>query len=234
MDKMTEDSKLLDNKILCKCGCNELIPRYDKKHRPRSFVKGHGIGRRPKPIQQAVICNCGCGTAKLLYDKKSRPRPFINGHQNRGRKYKVLEVKEGKNYCLCGCGIEIPWYGKRNRQRKYKLGHRLSKHGQFKSGKEHPFWNDGRTINEGGYKFVKVKGHPRGWTKSDYVREHVLVIEDYLTKSFGYKTYLDIGWDIHHKNKKKWDNRIENLQIMDPLSHQIHHLLEKKYGSTQY
>lgn len=84
-------------------------------------------------------------------------------------------------------------------------------------------------IGSQGYVGTLMPGHPRA-NKRGYVYEHITVVENYLSEAMGVKVYLDKGFDIHHKNKIKTDNRIENLEVMLPRDHSIHHMIEKRIG----
>lgn len=57
-----------------------------------------------------------------------------------------------------------------------------------------------------GYIQIEVKNHPKAY--KGFVSEHILVMESYLGR------YLPDGSVVHHRNKKKSDNRIENLLLM--------------------
>ena len=68
-------------------------------------------------------------------------------------------------------------------------------------------WRGGRTRHSRGYVLVSAPGHPRGATTSDYVFEHILVMEEKLGR------YLLPKENIHHLNGVKDDNRVENLEL---------------------
>lgn len=67
-------------------------------------------------------------------------------------------------------------------------------------------WKNGKTIHTKGYVRIRNTTHPRA-IKSGYVFEHILVMEQHLSR------YLEPCEKIHHKNGIKNDNRIENLEL---------------------
>lgn len=58
-----------------------------------------------------------------------------------------------------------------------------------------------------GYRFVKVPEHPVARTSDGYVAEHRLVMEQHLGR------ILKGIESVHHKNGRRADNRIENLEL---------------------
>lgn len=77
-----------------------------------------------------------------------------------------------------------------------------------RKGPENPYWNGGRyKDNSSGYIWVYNPKHP-SCTKKGYVLEHRLVMEKFISR------YLRSNEIIHHRNKLKNDNRIENLEII--------------------
>ena len=71
-----------------------------------------------------------------------------------------------------------------------------------------------------GYIKVYVPDHPLA-TKDGYVMEHILVME----KSIG--RYITRDEVVHHKNKIRDDNRLENLQLMTFKEHASYHSKER-------
>jgi hypothetical protein len=82
--------------------------------------------------------------------------------------------------------------------------------------------NGGRLVNKYGYVRIWSPNHPNHDSKG-YVVEHRLIMEKYLGR------YLTKDEDVHHKNKNKSDNRIQNLQLLSSRSqHLITHVDERR------
>lgn len=73
-------------------------------------------------------------------------------------------------------------------------------------------WNIRKIINKGDYKYALVPEHPNA-TKNGYVLLHRVVIENHLGR------LLNNDEVVHHKNHNKFDNRIENLEVMNRTEH---------------
>ena len=71
-----------------------------------------------------------------------------------------------------------------------------------------------------GYKKVYVPEHPNA-TKDGYVMEHTLVVEESIGR------YLREDEVVHHINKIRNDNRIENLKLMTTSEHCSFHMKER-------
>lgn len=90
-----------------------------------------------------------------------------------------------------------------------------------KSGEFNHFWGNGRRKCQG-YIHIYKPSHPSA-TKRGYVPEHRLVMEQYLGR------YLTKKEVVHHKNRIRDDNRIENLELMESQSaHYTEHLTGNK------
>lgn len=81
----------------------------------------------------------------------------------------------------------------------------------------------GRLITHSGYVKIKTPDHPRADSKG-YVHEHVLVMEAHIGR------YLSEDEVVHHKDRAKANNHIDNLQFMTDKEHRALHLREKDSG----
>ena len=118
--------------------------------------------------------------------------------------------------CACGCGGIISRYSKHTQLQKY-----IKNHGNGLAN-----YKGGRHPDKDGYMLILKKGHHRSNTEG-YVREHILVYEDH------YKCCIIPGAVIHHINKIRDDNRIENLELMFNSSHTYHHHHKGKIVSQE-
>lgn len=84
-------------------------------------------------------------------------------------------------------------------------------------------WKGGRWIKDSGYIFVYTPDHPYS-NPNGYVFEHRLIMEKHIGR------YLTKDEVVHHINKDKQDNRIENLQLMTRSKHMK---LEMQYRKIQ-
>jgi hypothetical protein len=74
-----------------------------------------------------------------------------------------------------------------------------------KTGNKHWNWKGGRT-SQGKYVRIKNRSHPNS-NMLGYVYEHRLIIEKYLGRLLKRKE------TVHHINKNRKDNRLENLML---------------------
>ena len=95
---------------------------------------------------------------------------------------------------FCGCG----------RQKQVKS--RTCADCRPNSGEFNGYWKGGRSRHKAGYIVIRVPNHPRA-TKTNYVFEHILVMEELLGR------HLRPEETVHHLNGVKDDNRPENLEL---------------------
>lgn len=112
--------------------------------------------------------------------------------------------------CACNCNQLLLDKDDHYRKRDYIQGHNQTYD-------KNNNWNGGKIITSKGYVIKLFKKHHRANNKG-YVLEHILVYEQY------YKCCV-LKWGvIHHINKIKTDNRIENLEGMIESKHlSLHH-----------
>lgn len=101
--------------------------------------------------------------------------------------------------CKCGCGEKRPT------GRYYVVGHRP------------PPKREGPN----GYVIISMKAHPLA-DKHGRVLEHRKVLHDAGVE-------IPPGYQVHHKNGDKKDNRVENLEVLTPLAHTRRHAAERGY-----
>lgn len=81
---------------------------------------------------------------------------------------------------------------------------------QWRTGALSANWRGGRIVDQDGYVLVYCVGHPAARKYlPNHVLEHRLVMETHLGR------LLLPGEVVHHKNKAKQDNRLENLEVFD-------------------
>ena len=77
-----------------------------------------------------------------------------------------------------------------------------------------------RKKRKDGYISVYCPDHPMA-TKDGYVMEHILVMEEFIGR------HITKDEVVHHKNHKRDDNRIDNLEIMTFRDHAKLHMKER-------
>jgi HNH endonuclease len=113
--------------------------------------------------------------------------------------------------CACGCGEVIgEWKERKDRKQPiYKPTH------HFRTGRKL------KKVNNNGYVMVFKPEHFNSY-KTGYCLEHRYVMEMHLGRK------LKKEEDVHHINKIKTDNRLENLRIVNHYEHSLMHVAERK------
>lgn len=77
-------------------------------------------------------------------------------------------------------------------------------------------WNIEKVVKKGDYLYAVVRGHPYA-TKYGYVLMHRVVMENHLGR------LLDASEIVHHKDGNKFNNNVNNLEVMTNEDHVKHH-----------
>lgn len=117
---------------------------------------------------------------------------------------------------------------KANKGKKNRLGYKASEEtlqkmrdANLKKGIGH------KKKRKDGYIAVYFPDHPKS-NKDGYIMEHDLVMECYIGR------WIQNDEVVHHINKNRSDNRIENLKLMTKSEHSRFHIMELyKKGSEQ-
>jgi hypothetical protein len=112
---------------------------------------------------------------------------------------------------FCSTECRIKFLNTIPRTKKHNQNISKSLKGKYIAEK-HWSWKGGRIQTKEGYIKVKTYNHPYS-DKQNYVSEHRLVMEKHL------KRYLQAHEIVHHKNGKRTDNKLENLELMNNIAH---------------
>lgn len=77
-------------------------------------------------------------------------------------------------------------------------------------------WNIRKIVHKGDYNYALVPEHPNA-TEHGYVLEHRVVMENYIGR------LIRDDEEVHHKNRNRYDNRLENLVLVNKHDHVKYH-----------
>jgi len=120
-------------------------------------------------------------------------------------------VRDSLGRFVKGCSPNVgKKHGKKTKEKMSKSA--TGKIHPWSRGKNNNKWVGGRSINKGGYVLFRAPEHPSAHVDG-YILEHRMVMEDHLGRRLERWEY------VHHKNGKKDDNRIENLEVVFANKH---------------
>lgn len=100
-------------------------------------------------------------------------------------------------------------------------------------GSDNPIWKSDEKISYYGYRLIRMPNHP--FANCDgFVFEHRLIAEQYLLTYdtaiiVDGKRYLSPNYIVHHKDKNKLNNNVDNLEIMKLGEHSSMHNKENPH-----
>ena len=99
-------------------------------------------------------------------------------------------------------------------------------------GENNVSWKGGRRISTYGYILIKMSDHPFAFDDG-YYPEHRLVAEKYLLNDensvlIDGKRYLSPEFVVHHKDKNRKNNNVDNLEVMKKGEHVSLHNYERE------
>lgn len=91
------------------------------------------------------------------------------------------------------------------------------KHKNHANASRHYRWNNKKLLHSDGYVLIRV-GLTHPWAgPNGYVLEHILIMCSAMGR------FLKDDEVVHHKNKDRTDNRLENLELMTNSEHSTMH-----------
>lgn len=155
-------------------------------------------------------CECGCGELIPSVNKKGKVARFRHGHNGRGSRLAALQTFKVCETCREPFGAppgatERQWVRARFCSVDCATWRRSV--ARVIAGTTR--------IHSRGYVLVYLPMHPAA--SKNYVYEHRLVMERHLGR------LLATNEHVHHRNEDKTDNRLENLEVLTPQQHRVHH-----------
>jgi len=214
-------------------------PHHKIKFKTDSFFR-HKEWLRQKYIEEklsackiAKICKCTSSTIYLYLKKFNLPIRVTTRHgkfEDKSwlkQKYIGGELSTGHIGFICGVSQKLIW----GYLKKFNIPLRTRK--QSRRAKGNPHYKKGRIRNSNGYILLQRPDHPNCDPRG-YVKEHRLIIEESIGR------FLNSGEIIHHKNKIRSDNRIENLILCKnssehfKLYHNKGRIIHGKWSDKEY
>lgn len=203
---MNKQGKLLCIKQCSNCGKNVEIRHKQRLERDHIFCnkKCEVEFKSKAKINEPDYFNCICPTCGKSFHKKPS-----------------LLDKSLNHYCSMEC------------HRKAKMEYMKGKgnHQYGIKGKQNSSWKSDKRITTYGYIKIRKPNHP--FKDCDgFVLEHRLIAEKYLLTNensieINGVRYLNPKFDVHHINKNKTDNRIENLIVLTKSEHRKLHAKDR-------
>lgn len=135
---------------------------------------------------------------------------------------------QARHLCGCGCGvfIVIQIHHSARGIPRFIDGHaaRVDNPMKGRTRERNPNYKGGRYVGEDGYVYILDPGR----RSFNYTQEHRLIMARHLGRELGPDEV------VHHRNRIKSDNRLENLQLMTNAEHSALHAAAGEVGFTHH
>ena len=169
-------------------------------------------------IDYGTLYDLYVAQGKPMYKIADELGVAIGSVYNYLKKYEIATRKHEDTFTMKGRKLskeQCEAISKRNK------GRSMSAETKAKMAESHRVHGIGhQKVRTDGYISIYFPDHPKS-TKDGYIMEHILVIENHIGR------HLHDDECVHHKNRNRSDNRIENLMLMTKSEHMSLHAKER-------
>lgn len=220
--------------------CSNTFNKYVEKNKDINEYKYIKVNKKPHKI--AVQCD-NCGKSFMCENWRVKTREHLFCSKQCEGEYRKSQTKLNCICPICGTHFHVKPYRVKKSKNNYcsKECHRIAKMQYMKGENNHQYglkgnlnasWKSDERISFYGYKLIRQLDHP--FANCDgFVFEHRLIAEKYLLTDknsieINGNKYLNLEYDVHHKDFNRLNNNVSNLEILTRSEHMKLHAKFKK------